>query len=85
MNPREIKLRAAILEELNNTPRTYLQPSAALFASLRLSVCPPPTDAEISDTMRRLEADALIHCEVDAIGVTKWCITGLGRAALYER
>ena len=57
MNDREITLRRAILEELDNTPRTYLQPGRALYASLRLSVCPPPSDVEFSEAMRRLEAE----------------------------
>ena len=85
MTAREITLRRAILDELDNTPRSYLQPDRALRASLRLSVCPPPTDAETTDALRRLEAEAMIHCEVDALGTIKWCITSLGRAALYER
>ncbi len=84
MNDREITLRRAILEELDNTPRTYLQPGRALYASLRLSVCPPPSDVEFSEAMRRLEAEAMVHCEVDALGSLKWCITSLGRAALNE-
>lgn len=84
MNDREITLRRAILEELDNTPRSYLQPDRALRASLRLSVCPPPSDAETTDALRRLEAEAMLHCEVDALGALKWCITGVGRAALKE-
>lgn len=77
-------LRRSLLEDLSNTPRGYLQPQEALEASARLSVCPPPTDGEFSDAFNRLEADALIHCEVDALGVKRWCITGVGRAALAE-
>ena len=55
MTDRDISLRRAILEELDNTPRSYLQ------------------------------AEAMVHCEVDALGTLKWCITGIGRAALNER
>lgn len=84
MNDREITMRRAILEELDNTPRTYLQPDRALRASLRLSVCPPPTDAETTDALRRLEAEAMVHCEVDPLGAIKWGITSLGRSALKE-
>lgn len=81
---RDTELRHAILEELANTPQGYMQTEKALRASLRLSVCPPPEEAEVHVAMRRLEADAMTHCEVDALGVKRWCITGIGRAALYE-
>ena len=59
-------------------------PQEALEGSARLAVCPPPTDAEFDSAFRRLEADALIHCEIDAMGVKRWCITSVGRAALAE-
>lgn len=81
---RERTIRRTLLEDLSNTPRGYLQPQEALEGSARLAVCPPPTSAEFDSAFRRLEADALIHCEVDAMGVKRWCITGVGRAALAE-
>ena len=81
---RRNRIRAAILEELANTPARYMQPEKALAASLRLSIVPPPTEAEMDEALARLEADAMIHCEVTALGVKRWCITGIGRAALYE-
>ena len=81
---RESTVRRTLLEDLSNTPRGYMQPQEALEASARLAVCPPPTDEEFDVAFRRLEADAMIHCEVDALGVKRWCITGIGRAALAE-
>lgn len=84
LRDRSRRIRAAILEELANTPRGYMQPQKALAASLRLSIVPPPTEAEMDEALARLEADAMIHCEVTALGVKRWCITGIGRAALYE-
>ena len=35
---RRRRIRAAILEELANTPARYMQPQKALLASLRLSI-----------------------------------------------
>ena len=81
---RNRRIRAAILEELANTPRGYMQSQKALAASVRLSIVPPPTEAEMDEALARLEADAMIHCDVTALGVKRWCITGIGRAALYE-
>lgn len=81
---RRNRIRAAILEELANTPAKYMQPQKALAASVRLSIVPPPTEAEMDEALARLEADAMIHCDVTALGVKRWCITGIGRAALYE-
>lgn len=81
---RERRVRSEILDELANTPRGYMQPDRALAASLRLSIVPPPSDAELSDALARLEADAMIHCDISALGEKRWCITGIGRAALYE-
>ena len=81
---RERTIRRTLLEDLSNTPRGYMQPQEALEGSARLSVCPPPTAGEFESAFRRMEADALIHCEVDAMGVKRWCITGVGRAALAE-
>ena len=78
------RLRRVILEELANTPRGYMQPQEAIENSTRLSLCPAPTDAELDDAFRYLEADALIHREVDRLGVKRWCITSLGRAALED-
>jgi len=75
-------LRLAILEELAHTPVRYLQPERALVASLQLSLCPPPASQEVQVALDRLEADALIHCEVDSLRGKLWCITSLGRAAL---
>lgn len=81
---RERTLRHALLTDLSHTPRGYMQPQEALAASARLAVCPEPDDAELSAAFRRLEAEAHIHCEVDALGIKRWCITPLGRAALAE-
>lgn len=81
---RSRRIREAILEELANTPRGYMQPQKALAASVRLSIVPPPTEAELDEALARLEADEMIHCEVTQLGVKRWCITGIGRAALYE-
>ena len=81
---RERSVRLALLEDLSHTPRGYMQPQEALEASARLSVCPPPEAHEFEAAFRRLEADSLIHCEVDAMGVKRWCITGVGRATLAE-
>ena len=83
-NDRQRKIRTALLEELANTPRGYMQPQKALAASVRLSIVPPPTEAEMDEALARLEADAMIHCEVTALGVKRWCITSLGRAALAD-
>ena len=81
---RQRKIRTALLEELANTPRGYMQPQKALAASVRLSIVPPPTEAEMDEALARLEADAMIHCDVTALGVKRWCITSLGRAALAD-
>ena len=81
---RQRKIRTALLEELANTPRGYMQAQKALAASVRLSIVPPPTEAEMDEALARLEADAMIHCEVTALGVKRWCITSLGRAALAD-
>lgn len=81
---RRNRIRAAILEELANTPARYMQTQRSLVASVRLSIVPPPTEAEMDEALARLEADAMIHCEVTQLGVKRWCITGIGRAALYE-
>lgn len=81
---REIAIKRAMLTELANTPRGYLQPQQALVGALTLTVCPAATDAELDTAFRVLEADAMIHCEVDALGVKRWCITSIGRAALAE-
>ena len=78
------RIRTAILEELANTPRGYMQPQKALIASIRLSIVPPPTDTEQDQALARLEADAMIHCDITPLGVKRWCITGIGRAALAE-
>ena len=83
-NDRQRKIRTALLEELANTPRGYMQPQKALAASVRLSIVPPPTEAEMDEALARLEADAMIHCEVTQLGVKRWCVTSIGRAALYE-
>lgn len=84
LKERNHHIRIAILEELVNTPTRYMQPQKALVASLRLSIVPPPTESELDEALARLEADAMIHCEVTPLGVKRWCITGIGRAALYE-
>lgn len=81
---RERTLRRTLLEDLGNTPRGYMQPQEALEGSARLAVCPEPGTGEIDNALRRLEAEAMIHCEVDALGVKRWCITPLGRAALAD-
>ena len=81
---RERTIRRTLLEDLSHTPRGYMQPQEALVASCRLAVCPPPEAHEFEAAFRRMEADALIHCEVDAMGVKRWCITSIGRAALAE-
>lgn len=81
---RRNRIRAAILEELANTPARYMQSQKSLVASVRLSVVPPPTEAELDEALARLEADAMIHCEVTPLGVKRWCITSLGRAALAD-
>ena len=78
------RLRRVILEELTHTPRGYMQPQEAIENSTRLSLCPAPAEAELDDAFRYLEADALIHREVDRLGVKRWCITSLGRSALEE-
>lgn len=81
---RSRRIREAILEELANTPRGYMQSQKALAASVRLSIVPPPTEAELDEALARLEADEMIHCEVTQLGVKRWCITSLGRAALAD-
>ena len=53
---RNRRIRAAILEELANTPAKYMQPQKALVASVRLSVVPPPTEAELDEALARLPA-----------------------------
>ena len=84
LRDRHRRIRAAILEELANTPRGYMQPQKALAASVRLSIVPPPKDAEMDEALARLEADAMIHCDVTALGVKRWCVTSIGRAALAD-
>lgn len=84
LRDRHRRIRAAILEELANTPRGYMQPQKALAASVRLSIVPPPTEAEMDEALARLEADAMIHCEVTKLGVKRWCVTSIGRAALAD-
>ena len=84
LRDRHRRIREAILEELANTPRGYMQPQKALAASVRLSIVPPPTEAEMDEALARLEADAMIHCEVTALGVKRWCVTSIGRAALAD-
>lgn len=81
---RRNRIRAAILEELANTPARYMQSQKSLVASVRLSVVPPPTEAELDEALARLEADAMIHCEVTQLGVKRWCVTAIGRAALAD-
>lgn len=81
---RERTIRRTLLEDLSHTPRGYMQPQESLVASCRLAVCPPPAEAELDAAFARLEADDLIHCEVDAMGVKRWCITAIGRAALAD-
>ncbi len=81
---RNRRIRAAILEELANTPAKYMQPQKALVASVRLSVVPPPTEAELDEALARLEADAMIHCDISPLGVKRWCVTSIGRAALAD-
>jgi len=81
---RNRRIRAAILEELANTPAKYMQPQKALVASVRLSIVPPPTEAEMDEALARLEADEMIHCEVTQLGVKRWCVTSIGRAALAD-
>lgn len=81
---RERTIWRTLLEDLSNTPRGYMQPQEALEGSARLAVCPPPTAAEFDSAFRRLEAEAMIHLEIDAMGVKRWCITGVGRAALAD-
>ncbi len=81
---RERTIRRTLLEDLSHTPRGYMQPQESLVASCRLSVCPPPAEAELDAAFARLEADAMIHCEVTQLGVKRWCITAIGRAALAD-
>lgn len=81
---RERTIRHALLEDLSHTPRGYMQPQEALVASCRLAVCPPPAEVELDTAFARLEADSLIHCEVDVLGVKRWSITASGRAALAD-
>ena len=81
---RRNRIRAAILEELANTPARYMQTQRSLVASVRLSIVPPPTEAELDEALARLEADAMIHCEVTPLGVKRWCVTAIGRAALAD-
>lgn len=82
---RERRIRYAILEELDNTPQGYMQPQRSLCSSVKLTVVPPPTDAEFDHALARLEADCQTHCEVTALGEKRWCITGIGRAALHAQ
>jgi len=82
MRERAQAIRLAILEELAHTPRGYMQAHRALCATAALTVEPEPKDMELDAAFARLEADALIHCEVDALGVKRWCLTAIGRAAL---
>lgn len=82
---RDRRIRAAILEDLDNTPQGYMQSQRSLTASVRLLLVPPPSDAELEHALARLEADCQAHCEVGPLGGKRWCITGIGRAALYER
>lgn len=84
MTERERLIASAILSELANTPSGYLQPETALRASLRLSVCPEPSAAEVDSALRRLEADAAIHCEPSALKGKRWSITSIGRALLAD-
>lgn len=80
MSAESRKIRLAILEELNATPRGFLQPEKALLSTVRLSVCPPPSDDTIRRELDRLEEDASVHCEVSDLAGKRWCITSIGRA-----
>lgn len=80
----EQKLRISILRELAETPAAYLQPETALRATVSLLVVPPPTDAQITAALSRLEADDMVHCEVSPLRGKVWNITTAGRAALSE-
>ena len=82
---RERRIRAAILEELTNTPRGYMQTQRSLLASMGLSLVPPPSEVEYDEALARLEADCFIHCEISALGEKRWCVTSLGRAAFNDR
>lgn len=81
---RPLIIRRAVLTELSHTPRGYMQTQKSLVGSVRLSVCPEPTESELDDALARLEADCLIVCAVDALGVKRWQILAAGRAALAE-
>lgn len=80
----EKQLRITILRELADTPATYLQPEDALRSTVKLLQVPPPTDAQITAALSRLEEDAFVHCEVSPLRGKTWCITSIGRAALSE-
>ncbi len=82
---RDRRIRAAILEDLDNTPQGYMQSQRSLTASVGLLLVPPPSDAELDRALARLEADCQAHCEVSPLGEKHWCITGIGRAALHDR
>lgn len=82
---RDLRIRTTILEDLDNTPRGYMQSQRSLTASVCLLLVPPPSDAELDHALARLEADCQAHCEVSPLGEKRWCITGIGRAALHAR
>lgn len=83
MKPEQI-LRIEILRELAAVPVTYLQTDQALRASIVLLMVPPPSSAQITAALSRLEADDMVHCEVSPLRGKVWNITTAGRAALAE-
>lgn len=76
------KLLAAILQDLSQVPAGYLQPKAALCASVRLLMVPPPSDADIDQELLRAEADGYVVRQTSPIQGAIYGITPLGRTLL---
>ena len=75
-------LREMILTELDNTPPGYMQEEKTICATLSITTKGEANAREMKAAFDRLEAENLIHCEVDALGKKRWCLTPAGAAAL---
>ncbi len=73
-----------VLEELRNRPAHYPYPEAALYAAVRLTVCPAPDEVEWRRMLTRLENDGYVYRDDTPLGGVRWSITALGRASLAD-
>lgn len=79
----KVKIKIAILRDLDHVPDQLLQPDDAVIANARLSVVPSPTRVEIEDALTDLEQSSyIIGVRNELSGKRKWRITDAGRLAL---